>query len=51
MLWDDICRNAPDFNSPEWHKDELEKREGRVKEGKEKFVNWEDAKKDIRDSL
>ena len=50
MLWEDICRNTPDFNSPEWHKDELKKREGRIKEGKEKFINWEDAKKNIRDS-
>ena len=27
LLWDDICRNAPDFSSPAWHGDILQERE------------------------
>jgi len=51
MLWDDLCRSAPDFSSPSWHEDVLKKREQRIKNGKDKFVDWDQAKKDLRDSL
>jgi len=50
-LWDDLCRNAPDFSSPSWHGDVLKEREQRIKEGKDKFVDWDEAKRDIRDSV
>jgi hypothetical protein len=36
---------------PEWHGDMLKEREKRLKQGKDKFVDWEDAKKDILDSV
>ena len=48
LLWDDICHNSPDFSSPGWHEDILKEREKRLKEGKEKFIDWDDAKKDLR---
>lgn len=51
MLWDDICRIAPDFSSPSWHEDVLKAREQRVLDDNDKFVNWDQAKKDIRDSI
>lgn len=51
MLWEDICRSAPDFASPSWHGDVLKEREKRIREGKDKFVDWDQAKKDIRDSI
>jgi hypothetical protein len=51
MLWDDICRSAPEFSSPSWHEDVLKGREERIRNGKEKFVDWDQAKKDIRDSI
>jgi hypothetical protein len=51
ILWDDICRNAPDFSSPAWHEDVLRERERKLKKGVDKFVNWEQAKKDIKGSL
>ena len=50
-LWDDICRNVPDLSSPKWHGNILKKREEVLKEGKDRFINWEQAKKDIRDSI
>lgn len=35
MLWDDLCRTDPDFQSPAWHNDILEERERDLKEDHE----------------
>lgn len=51
LLWDDICRNVPNLAPPDWHGDILKEREKRVKEGTEKFVDWKQAKNDIRNSI
>ncbi len=51
LLWDDICRNVPDLSSPGWHGDILKEREKNVREGRDRFVDWEQAKKDIWDSV
>jgi hypothetical protein len=51
ILWDDICRIIPDFSSPSWHEDVLKDREQRILDGKDKFVDWDQAKKDIRDPI
>jgi hypothetical protein len=51
MLWDDICRSVPDFSSPSWHGNVLKEREQRLRDGKEKILDWDQAKKDIRDSI
>jgi len=51
LLWDDICRNVPDFTSPTWHGEILKDREEKIKQGKEEFIDWEQAKNDIWDSV
>ncbi len=51
FLWDDLCHNAESIKSPKWHKDALLKREQDIKDNKDSFVDWEQAKKDIRDSV
>lgn len=51
ILWDDICRNAPDFTSPSWHGDLLKEREAYLSKGKDEFEDWEKAKKDIWNSI
>jgi len=51
MLWDDICRNIPELPSPAWHENILKEREKNLREGKDKFVDWDQAKKDIWDSV
>lgn len=51
MLWDDLCKNQKDCSSPEWHADILNEREKAVADGKDRFVDWETAKKDILNSL
>lgn len=51
LLWDDICHVVPNFSSPDWHGDILKERAERVKQGKDTFEDWEQVKKEIRDSV
>lgn len=50
-LWEDLCLNASETLSPAWHGDVLVQREETVLVGEACFVDWEDAKKKIRESL
>ena len=47
VLWDDICHNLPDLSSPACHENILKEREEKLREGKDRFVDWDQAKKDI----
>ena len=51
VLWADLSRDPAQVPSPGWHEEVLREREQRVKEGKERFVDWETAKKQLRDRL
>ena len=51
MIWEDLCKNKADLSSPEWHEQILNEREQLLKEGKEEPIDWEKAKREIRDSL
>ena len=51
LLWADLSRNDAQFESPAWHEDVLRDREARIKSGKESFMDWETAKKQLRDKL
>lgn len=48
-LWSDLTRNEQEFESPSWHEDVLKQREPRLKSGEEIPVDWETAKKELRD--
>jgi hypothetical protein len=50
-LWADLSRNEAQFESTAWHGDVLRERAERVKEGKDIFMDWESAKKQLRDKL
>ena len=50
-LWDDLCRHASETLSPAWHGDILAQREEAVTVGEAQFLDWDQAKKKIRDSL
>ncbi len=39
------------FKSPDWHAEVLKERAERVKNGTESFVDWDTAKKQLRDRL
>ena len=51
VLWADLSRKADAFESPAWHAEVLRERDQRVSEGKETYLNWEDAKRELRDRL
>jgi hypothetical protein len=51
LLWADLSRNDAQLESPAWHEDVLRDRETKIKSGAEKFMDWEAAKKQLRDKL
>jgi hypothetical protein len=48
-IWEDLSRDEAAFESPAWHREELAATEERVKAGKEQFIDWEQAKKELRE--
>jgi hypothetical protein len=50
-LWVDLTRNQDSYESPAWHETVLKEREQRVKEGRATFIDWEQAKREIRDRV
>lgn len=50
-IWDDLCRKADGIPSPLWHKKILQQREENVQKGIDTFIDWSDAKKNIRESV
>jgi hypothetical protein len=48
-LWVDLARNEKEFESPGWHLEVLQQREERLKSGEEIPIDWETAKKELRD--
>ncbi|MGQ0810000.1 MAG: addiction module protein [Nitrospiraceae bacterium] len=50
-IWEDLARTPEAIESPAWHKDILEERSQRLADGASHFVDWETAKKDIRNKL
>lgn len=47
----DLTRNEEQFESPAWHEQVLKEREQRVTSGQESFIDWEIAKKQLRDHI
>ena len=47
-IWEDLCKNADTIPSPPWHKKTLEERAEGIKNGDDEFVEWDSAKKHIR---
>lgn len=50
-IWEDLCKKADSIPSPAWHKDILEEREKAIENGKEEFIDWSEAKKQIEDKI
>ncbi|HEY7214899.1 MAG TPA: addiction module protein [Thermoanaerobaculia bacterium] len=47
-LWDDLSRDPEALESPAWHEDVLRERDEQIAAGEAEFVDWEEAKADIR---
>jgi hypothetical protein len=50
-IWDDLSRDEKNLEVPQWHKDILDEREHLRSEGESKFVDWEDAKRQIKEAV
>jgi hypothetical protein len=49
-IWDDISHEEEKLDVPQWHKDILDEREQFIAEGKAKFIDWEEAKRQIKEA-
>lgn len=50
-LWADLSRDESQVESPAWHGEVLRERAEAVKSGREQFLDWDDAKRQLRDKL
>jgi len=50
-IWDDICREEESLEVPQWHKETLDERERLIAEGRAHFIDWEAAKKQIKEAI
>ncbi|MDO8721198.1 MAG: addiction module protein [Syntrophales bacterium] len=48
-IWKDLSDEEEQVESPDWHKKALQETEFRLSSGQEEIVDWQDAKKDLRD--
>ena len=49
-IWSDLAGDN-EIESPDWHAEALKRTEKRAEQGLEKPVLWEDAKREIQDTL
>jgi hypothetical protein len=49
-IWESLCRRPDDVPAPSWHAGILQDREKRVQEGSSQFIDWVEAKQNIRKS-
>jgi hypothetical protein len=48
-IWADLCRDEAKVESPAWHETLLREREQALREGREIPMDWEEAKRQLRD--
>ncbi len=46
-IWADLLEEAPEIESPAWHEDALRKTEAGLGAGKERILDWEEAKLEL----
>ena len=51
VIWDDILYKTMHLEIPQWHKEILDERERLLAEGKAQFIDWEEAKEQIKKSV
>ena len=47
-LWQSLSTDPAAIESPQWHGEVLAEREHKIESGEAKFVDWEEAKAEIR---
>lgn len=49
-IWDDLSHQEQELEVPQWHKKLLDERERLLAEGKARFMDWEEAKRQINEA-
>jgi len=49
-IWDEISREEAILEVPQWHKDLLDEHEGLIADGQAQFIDWKEAKKQIKEA-
>jgi putative addiction module component (TIGR02574 family) len=47
-LWDDLAADDESFPSPAWHEQELRKTQAEFEAGRVEVLDWQEAKKELR---
>lgn len=50
-LWQDLSQDERNISSPSWHGEMLQERERLISSGEETYIDWDSAKKQLRDGL
>ena len=50
-LWQNLSASTSAVASPGWHEEVLAERDRLIISGEERFIDWETAKKQLRDEL
>jgi len=50
-LWKDLSGDEEKYDSPAWHEDALEETEKRMNDDVEEIVDWDIAKKNLREQF
>ena len=50
-LWEDLCSRAGGVASPDWHGGLLAERDAANKRGEDKFEDWDEAKRIIKNKV
>ncbi|CAN5821205.1 hypothetical protein BH11VER1_BH11VER1_35150 [soil metagenome] len=50
-IWDDLSREETVLEVPQWHKNILDEREQSIALGDARFIDWEDAKSQIKKAV
>ena len=51
LLWDDLCRTPEDVPSPAWHGEVLAAPERQLQDGKTRFRDFNEVRKDLEKHL
>jgi len=47
-IWDSLAATPSEVPSPAWHEDILKAREEGARKGESKFLDWDEAKRNLR---
>lgn len=47
-IWENLVKDEKQIESPEWHEGVLRETEERANSGRERLMNWPDAKEELR---